>query len=211
MHAILFGHNFNNQKKIKTINGNPIFTSPELEKLWPYGYHSIGEANEKTAYYIASYALKSNTKEEICEVSGEIRELKDQMNVSKNPGIGLEYFIRNSHQIVESGEIPRYYMKKLEQPEWCRAKYPHLSKYIDKFDMLLDIAERKKFEQFHQRSDREIYAQYIIDNQKLNNQSSAYRKSVDSSKNNLYKRKEQEIKKRYLKENADNYARLTKE
>ena len=64
MHALIFGYSPNNQEFLKkTPSGHNLFTSREIESLWSKGFHSIGEANEKTAYYIASYALKGRERD----------------------------------------------------------------------------------------------------------------------------------------------------
>jgi len=111
-HAIIFNHDFKNQVMVrKTKKGYPLFTSDELKKLWKLGHHSIGEANVKTAYYIASYALKKHSA--VNEETGEI--VSDYMRCSKRPAIGLNYLIQNRKQLIHSGiALPRYYQKKLK-------------------------------------------------------------------------------------------------
>lgn len=117
-HAIIFGHDFAEQKLVrKTKKGFPLFTSPELLKLWPYGHHSIGTATVQSAYYIASYALKKHSA--VNEETGEI--VSDYMRTSRRPAIGLEYFKKNVNQLIDSKiPLPRYYQKKLE------SDYPNL-------------------------------------------------------------------------------------
>lgn len=114
-HAIIFGYDFKNQTKISNNNGNPLFTSPELDNLWPNGFHSIGEANVKTAYYIASYALKGKKHDLTIESTGERISVNDSMDCSRRPAIGLNYLKANYKQIFLNNDlIPRYYIKKLE-------------------------------------------------------------------------------------------------
>lgn len=115
-HAIIFGWNPSNQKLLSNNSGNPLFRSVELEKLWKFGYSSIGTANEKTAYYIASYALKGKTHSVTDPQTGEIVTLKDSMNVSTKPGIGLNFLTANMQTLALTNNfLPRYYRKKLEQ------------------------------------------------------------------------------------------------
>jgi len=117
MHAIIFGWEPATQKFLKnTPSGHPLFTSEEVSKIWKHGFHSIGDANEKTAYYIASYALSGRTRTVTHPRTGETIEISDSMDVSKRPAIGLNYLLHNAGQLVHSGaSMPRYYVKKLQQ------------------------------------------------------------------------------------------------
>lgn len=118
-HVLIFGYSPNNQKLLKTTNkGHPIFTSTEISELWKNGFHSIGDANAKTAYYIAAYALKGKQHDLEDPITGEITTVNDSFDCSKRPGIGYNYLLKNSDQIitaaVKTGNIlPRYYQKKL--------------------------------------------------------------------------------------------------
>lgn len=205
MHAILFGFNFKNQSVHKYNNGNPLFTSPDLDDLWPYGYHTIAEANEKTAYYIASYALKGNDKDVVSQETGEVDQYRDCMDVSKRPAIGLKYFVKNAEQIINSGNVPRYYAKKLEEPLWCMDKFPEYEETIKKFPDLLDIYEANKWENLTQRSDHEKFANFIINSQKNTCQSSANRGDYNSIKENIRHVQKIEQQERILRYNRDNY------
>jgi hypothetical protein len=205
MHAILFGFDFKKQKLLNKNNGNPLYTSEDLGALWTHGYHSIGQANEKTAYYIASYALKGNNKEVVDPESGEINQFTDCMDVSKRPAIGLRYFVKNAEQIVNTGNIPRYYEKKLADPEWCLEKFPEYAKQIGKFPLLLEQLEESKYNNFKERSDHEIYAKFVINSQKSDSSNTAYRASSGSSKkcNKLFQ--ERLTFGKHLKMNRDNF------
>lgn len=118
VHAIIFGYNPPNQLKfIKTSKGDQLFKSEEVSKKWKHGSHSIGTANEKTAYYIASYALKGK-KHYVTDDHGEIHAVSDQMNSSNRPAVGLDYLVKYAQQLVQCGKpIPRYYKKKLGDPK----------------------------------------------------------------------------------------------
>lgn len=210
MHAILFNFNFPNQKLFKYNNQNPLFTSQDLEDLWDHGYHSIGEANEKTAYYIASYALKGNDKEVIDPVTGEIDQFTDCMDVSKRPAIGLRYFVKNAEQIISSGNVPRYYEKKLSEPEWCLERFPEYANVISKFPLLAEQLEETKAERLVQRSDHEIFAKFTINTRKHNSSDSNYRTSSQANKKSSRHFQERKIISDYLKQRRDDYVTITK-
>lgn len=187
MHAIIFGYNPPNQKLQKVSKkGYNLYTSPKIEQLWGKGFHSIAEANEKTAYYIASYALKGQEKSLYHPKTGEWCTLKDTMDVSKRPAIGLNYLLKNYQQLVDTKtSLPRYYAKKLEQ------YHPELfEEYQNNLQSLIK-----------NRDSGEKYAKFIIDNQKINLGTSTYREGNTTNKeiarSNFYKER--------LKSNRDDY------
>lgn len=191
MHAIIFGYNPPNQKLIKVSSkGYNLYTSPIIENLWGKGYHSIAEANEKTAYYIASYALKGKEKSLYHPNTGEYCTLQDTMDVSKRPAIGLTYLLKNYDQLVDSGmSLPRYYTKKLEE------YHPDL----------FETYQNRQQLQLSNRSSGEKYAKFIIDNQKNSLHRTNYRESCEETEN-----KKNDFYRRRLKQDRDNYVSITK-
>lgn len=120
-HAIIFGYDAPDKKYLrKTPKGSILYSSDELSRLWGNGFVSIGEANEKTAYYIAKYSLSNSKHEIIRDHTGEINELADYMRCSTRPAIGKLYFEKYYRYVVadaisENKPIPRYYAKLLEK------------------------------------------------------------------------------------------------
>lgn len=191
MHVIFFGYNPSNQKFLKnTPSGNPIFTSQEISDLWDKGFHSIGTANEKTAYYIASYALKGKKKTIHHPDTGETIEIADTMDASKRPAIGLDYFLKNYQQLIDTKiTLPRYYKKKLEE------NFPQLYEEYQNSMVETPIAS----------SSGEKYAKYIIDSQKLNLSSTHHRTDGKTAE----EIKKGEYYERLLKSNRDDYIAYT--
>lgn len=206
MHAIIFGYSPSKQVHIKNSpSGYPLFTSESISKLWDKGYHSIADANAKTAYYIASYALKGNSTYIVDEETGEEVEVHDKMDVSKKPGIGLKYLAKNAEQLVNSGDIlPRYYLKHLEEPRVIDKNYP----WIDTtgFPQLFMDYQNRSMENLKARSSHEIYSKHCIVHQKNALHSTPFRADCDYSKKN--NRKSEEIKARgeLLKKDRNNFA-----
>lgn len=193
MHAILFGFDFKEQKLLKYNNGNPLFTSKDLSQLWDKGFHSIAEANEKTAYYIASYALKGNDKEVTNPETGEINQYRDCMDVSKRPAIGYNYFLKNAEQLVYSGDmLPRYYAKKLEEL----------------FPELHEVYQNNLYEVINNRSNHEIFAKFTIKDQKNSLHSTVYRENSGTNKKDYRCFNEKEFLRQRLKTNRDDYVSL---
>lgn len=203
-HAIIFGFNPSSQTFLKTApSGEPLFTSPIIEKLWKHGFHSIGTANERTAYYIASYALKSSTTDVVIDSSGEIRTLSDSMDASKRPAIGHDYFIKNAEQLVNTNtQLPRYYLKLMEKIALGEHRIYNSKKIINKFSDLLELYENKRAEENmdrQQRGSHEKLAKYVITEQLKSLSDDTFRSAPENAqKKKLYEQ--------HLRYERDSYA-----
>lgn len=196
MHAILFGYSPPKQNHTLTSpSGHKLFTSPIMDELWDNGFHSIGEANEQTAYYIASYALKGKKRTIFHPTTGEEVEICDQMDASKRPAIGLKYFEKHYDQLLDSDSIlPRYYQKKLEE------HHPDLfCEYQDKINSKLKS-----------RSDHENYAKLIIHNKKSSLHTSVFRTDYDNNQKNSDETQRRKFLEQRLKNIRDDYVHNTK-
>jgi len=165
-HAIIFGYNPQNQYHFtNSPSGEKLYRSDELEKLWKNGISSIGEANEKTAFYIASYSLKSSNITAVHPDSGEIITLSDTMDASKRPAIGKTYFEKHAEQLAHSNTLlPRYYQKLMEK------SYPHLLEVYENASML---------RQNKTRTPHQILAKHVITEQKREMQEKSLRSEID--------------------------------
>lgn len=205
-HAIIFGWTPSNQKYLRSApSGNALFTSEDIAKEWKHGYHSIGEANEKTAYYIASYALKGK-KHDIITDTGEYFTGIDTFDSSKRPAIGLMYFIDNIGQIVTSGDMTQYYEKILNNglPKYLKDPdskyfigYEKLLEFDSKRKQLISFYEEKKMENLKKRSCQEKLAKLTIDQSKNLTNDSEFRTAPE----NL----ELKQQRRYLKLGVEQY------
>lgn len=58
-HVLIFGYSPKKKVELReNPNGDTLYASPELEKLWPHGTHDFGEVTLQSANYVARYALK---------------------------------------------------------------------------------------------------------------------------------------------------------
>lgn len=231
-HAIIFGYNPSSQRFLKEApSGEPLFTSPELDKLWTHGFHSIGTANERTAYYIASYSLKSSKHTVLNPTTGELETVTDSMDASKRPAIGATFFYENIKQLIDSKtSLPRYYIKLLEtaQERLDNKMFPtHKKKYKNsrlvkpkKLRKLIPYIPTKKEITFAKnahlhlqeyqnnqkiipRSDQQKHAKYVITLQQKNLVPSTYRQTPDSIQSDKHYQD-------HLITNRDNYVSKTK-
>lgn len=111
-HAIIFGYDFDDKILWKQTGSGKLYRSPFLEKLWPYGFSTIGPVTFETAAYVARYVMKKvsvsgkakaeqKEKEEVMRDhysridgdTGELIDLKPEyVTMSRRPGIGAEWY-----------------------------------------------------------------------------------------------------------------------
>lgn len=118
-HALLFGVAFPDKKRWKRSGDNWLYRSAELEKLWDYGYSSIGDVTVESAMYVAQYTLKKQFSDK--KHYGQI--VQEYATMSRNHGIGWGWLQKYGGDIypedkvvTSSGYImkpPRYYDQQL--------------------------------------------------------------------------------------------------
>jgi len=131
-HICIFGHDFADKKLWQDKNGYQLFTSATLEKIWPFGYSTIGPLTFETAAYTARYVLKKQNGdnaikhyEYIDSDTGEIFDREPEFNrMSLKPGIGDAFFRRYTSDIYPSDQVitrgfpskpPRFYDTQFER------------------------------------------------------------------------------------------------
>jgi hypothetical protein len=103
-HAIIFGYDFPDKRVYtKTKNGDLLYRSDTLEKVWTKGYSLIGNVTFESAAYVARYVMKKrkgkNKDDDISEhyrildeETGEQYQLEPEFCLmSRRPGIGREW------------------------------------------------------------------------------------------------------------------------
>ncbi len=136
-HACLFNCSFRDQTVFSETEGITTYSSPILEKLWPYGFSTVGELNFQTASYVAGYILKKITGNQATEEYLRNDEYgvaywvePPYVTMSLKPGIGHEFYQKYKTDFFPSDEtpvpgkgiiskVPRYYetILKHENPE----------------------------------------------------------------------------------------------
>lgn len=130
-HAILFGCNFADYVLWrKSDAGSSLYRSATLEKLWTFGFSSIGAVTFESAAYVARYVMKkvsgtaaSQHYSTVSTVTGEVTtRLPEYNRMSLKPAIGKSWFNKYMSDVyprdgvVLNGIVtkpPRYYDKLL--------------------------------------------------------------------------------------------------
>lgn len=129
-HALLFGVGFSDRQLIRT-NPMPLWRSAELERLWPFGYSSIGDVSMESAQYVAGYITTRKTGEladdfywKLSDVTGELFQVTPEYGRMslKDGGVGGKFFEKYYSEVVVrdasvvNGRVvkpPRYYDRRL--------------------------------------------------------------------------------------------------
>jgi hypothetical protein len=142
-HAILFNHDFGDKKLFKTEKEIRLYTSKELEELWPYGFNTIGDVTFESAAYTARYIMKKQTGkaadkhyENVDIETGEIHKILPEYNtMSRRPGIGTEWFKKYNKDVYPK-DFVTIRGKKLKPPKFYDRMYEH--QYPEDFEKIKD-------------------------------------------------------------------------
>lgn len=132
-HAILFGLDFEDKKFFKMSNGNRIYTSETLLKIWGKGHVTIGGVSRESAAYVARYVMKKVNGEMAGDYykkvgeDGEVFPVKPEYTtMSRRPGIGESWYRKYKNDLFPHDEcivdgkkvpVPQYYLKKLKEEQ----------------------------------------------------------------------------------------------
>lgn len=134
-HLIVFGWMPKDVKVHQVCKGYTVFRSATLEKLWPFGFSTIGTVNAGVAKYCARYVTKKLG--DLCtpkQLSCATRCPVFTRQSTRNGGMGAPFFDRWCQHILRVGyvtyrsgtritkaKIPRTYIsraRKYHLPEW---------------------------------------------------------------------------------------------
>lgn len=129
-HILCFGWFPSDVRKLSALtSGYNLFRSPLLERLWPYGFNTVGAVTFESARYVAKYSLKKQIGQNAAMY--DLLGIKPEfVGCSLKPGIGADFFKQYSEDIITQGfcvvngqkyKIPDYYLKLFERenPVWC--------------------------------------------------------------------------------------------
>lgn len=135
-HALLFGIDFPDKKVVQDRGKYRVYRSEILAKLWPLGFHEIGEVTFESAQYVAAYCTKKEYGKDndprviaryarVDPVTGEFYLLEREFcQASLKPGIGAGWVAKYPNQMLDFDQVvvngqtmkpPRYYDKLLKR------------------------------------------------------------------------------------------------
>lgn len=149
-HVILFGVDFAADRRLwrKTDKGHPVYRSPTLEGLWPFGLSEFGDVTIETAEYCGRYSMKKingDRREDAAAISltdphtGEVIDGTHFLpfcRMSRRPGIGaswLEKYHRDvfpSDFLIVNGAkrgVPPFYVRHLSDMEKLKLRLKRMA------------------------------------------------------------------------------------
>lgn len=130
-HALLFGLDFADKRHFKRLpSGDSLFVSDTLNRLWPFGFASIGNVTFESAAYVARYCVQKvtgwNARFAYSRLDADgVYQLVPEFNkMSLKPGIGARWLEKFSTDVfprdyvVVNGvksAVPKYYDKLLDR------------------------------------------------------------------------------------------------
>lgn len=139
-HYLIFDYHPTDTQFLKTTKqGNKLFTSKSLEKIWPHGHVWIGAVTYQSAAYVARYIMKKVTGDRAPDYYSRVHPItKKPVQVypefcvqSRRPGIGSTWYDKYkqdcfpSDYLVVDGKkhpVPKFYTKKLAEEELTKIK-----------------------------------------------------------------------------------------
>lgn len=142
-HALIFGYDFSNDRKLLSEDGqgNCLYQSELLQKVWPYGHSTIGDVTYASAKYCAQYIMKKVKPSHpsaadhylrIHPITNKLVTVQPEFACqSRRPGLGTTWFDKfksdafPSDFIVVEGKmhaVPRFYDRKLQEEELATIK-----------------------------------------------------------------------------------------
>lgn len=161
-HAIIFNLDFEDKKLWKIVNGQRLYTSETLERLWtdpetnlPMGFATIGEVTFESAAYVARYVMKKitgpmaeNHYSRLDETTGEIIQLKPEYTtMSRRPGIGKGWYDRFKSDVYPHDIVVMRGDKKMKPPRFYDGLYER--EYPSDFEKL----KAKRAREMHKHMD----------------------------------------------------------
>lgn len=92
----LYGHNH---------QGDLLYNSPSIEKIWSKGFVVIGQLTWQTAAYTARYVMKKRKGKDAQEYYDRLGIQPEFSLMSRRPGIGISYFNDHYEEIYQRDEI----------------------------------------------------------------------------------------------------------
>lgn len=133
-HMIVFGLPIEKDDlifKFANENYQPIYECPKIAKIWGKGIVSVGKVTFSSCAYVARYVTKKIKGYESEEQYAKQGRIPEYVQMSRNPGIGLKYYLENKKEIYHTDTLyqttckgnivklnaPRYYDKKLKEED----------------------------------------------------------------------------------------------
>lgn len=116
-HACLFGYDFSDKVLFSEKGGNKLYVSPQLMKLWPFGFSTVGAMTFESAAYVARYVLKKWSEDnldgaelyEAMKAFSETKKVvrgKDDLDEFSSENLKKKYYNNKKEEYVTMSRRP---------------------------------------------------------------------------------------------------------
>lgn len=145
-------------------DGKPVYTSPTLSKLWPFGFNTIGVLEQGSINYVTGYVQK--------KLYGKESKLYKDLGVIppfqlSSTRLGVDYLMTERDRVLDNGflsyhgrkmPIPKYYAQKIGLSDLTTDEGVNLRSQLA-YDADLDSKEEWMYKTGGSEFD---YANYVI-------------------------------------------------
>lgn len=134
-HALIFGHDFREDRKLYRRKPSLLYSSATLTQIWGRGEHNpIGDVTFESSSYVAGYIMKKVNGRRKAAHYGRVIDMKtgeeryirkpEFMSCSRRPGLAAAWLERNKDQVYPRDEIisrgrrvrpPAFYDRRIER------------------------------------------------------------------------------------------------
>lgn len=172
-HACLFNFDFPNKTLWKENNGQLLYRSKDLEKLWTFGYSSIGSVTFESAAYVARYIMKKINGDQaeshyiwIDPETGEIHKRKPEYTtMSRRPGIAKDWFKKFSSDVYPDDFIVMR-GKKMRPPKFYDSQFEILSP--GEYEKIKNTRKRNSLKHVDNNTPERLHVREVVQKSRLN-------------------------------------------
>ena len=172
---------------VRMENGKPVYTSPTLSKLWPYGFNTIGFLEKASINYVTGYIQK--------KMYGKAAKLYEDLGVIPpfqlaSTYLGVGFVMEQADRIFENGFVS-WYGKKMPIPKYYSRKIGLSDQVTDEgVNLRSQLAYDSQNEAMREWMDKTgksefEYAEYVISARLQKKKDMAAREAIMQSRSKL--------------------------
>lgn len=189
-HVLAFNLKIHDLEYLKTTkNGDKLYYSPTMEKVWGHGNVWIGEVNWNTCAYVARYIMKKQKGKGVKEQLKELGSVPEFTRMSLKPGIGEPFFQTHKDEIYKYDEISIQKRSKKKDMQYVTEKI-RPSRYYDKlYDLenheFMELLKKKRKASAKAQTELEMSRTTLDRNEYLEMKENRLKNSIKALKRNL--------------------------
>lgn len=150
-HALLFGYSSPDRKHFSERNGNKVYSSDSMSRLWAKGFSVEGDVTFESAAYVARYVMKKVTGDRAEQ--HYLGRKPEYITMSRRPGIGRGWYDKFKgdvfplDRVVVRGSItrpPRFYDSLLAREDRSTMELIKIQREKDAVHFVEDFVDGRR-------------------------------------------------------------------